>query len=45
MAGGPHPSRSAITTSQLEQLRSLVAELFPGNAFYSQNSTRRRNHL
>ncbi len=36
MAGGLHPSRSAITTGQLEQLRSLVAELFPGNAFYSQ---------
>ncbi len=36
MADGPHPSRSAITTGQLEQLRSLVAELFPGNAFYSQ---------
>lgn len=36
MAGGPYPSRSAITTGQLEQLRSLVAELFPGNAFYSQ---------
>src|ERR1700722_18476919 len=36
MAGGHHPSRSAINTGQLEQLRSLVAELFPGNAFYSQ---------
>lgn len=36
MAGGPYPSRSAITTGQLEQLRSLVAELFPGNAFYAQ---------
>lgn len=36
MADGPHPSRSAITTGQLEQLRSLVAELFPGNVFYSQ---------
>jgi phenylacetate-coenzyme A ligase PaaK-like adenylate-forming protein len=35
MAGGPQPSRAAITTGQLEQLRSLVAELFPGNAFYS----------
>jgi phenylacetate-CoA ligase len=33
MAG--QPSRAAITTGQLEQLRSLVAELFPGNAFYS----------
>ncbi len=36
MAGGPYPSRGAITTGQLEQLRSLLAELFPGNAFYSQ---------
>jgi phenylacetate-CoA ligase len=35
MAGGIHPSRAAISASQLEQLRSLVAELFPGNAFYS----------
>lgn len=35
MAGGPHASRSAIVNSQLEQLRSLLAELFPGNAFYS----------
>jgi phenylacetate-CoA ligase len=35
MAGGPQPSRAAITSGQLEQLRSLVAELFPGNAFYS----------
>src|SRR5580658_4203342 len=36
MAAGPHPSRAAISASQLEQLRSLVAELFPGNIFYSQ---------
>src|SRR6202050_1317862 len=36
MTGGPYPSRSEIQTSQLEQLRSLVAELFPGNKFYSQ---------
>ncbi len=36
MAGGLHASRAAITTSQLEQLRSLIAELFPGNVFYSQ---------
>ena len=35
MPGGTHPSRAAITTGQLEQLRSLVAELFPGNKFYS----------
>lgn len=36
MAGGVHPSRAAILDGQLEQLRSLLAELFPGNAFYSQ---------
>jgi phenylacetate-CoA ligase len=36
MAAGPHPSRAAIESGQLEQLRSLVAELFPGNSFYSQ---------
>jgi phenylacetate-CoA ligase len=28
-------SRAGIVSSQLEQLRSLVAELFPGNRFYS----------
>ncbi|MDB6111597.1 MAG: phenylacetate--CoA ligase family protein [Pedosphaera sp.] len=32
---GPHPSRAVIEASQLEQLRSLVAELFPANAFYT----------
>jgi phenylacetate-CoA ligase len=32
---GPHPPRAAIEASQLEQLRSLVAELFPANAFYT----------
>jgi phenylacetate-CoA ligase len=36
MAGGPHAPRTAIATVQLDQLRSLLAELFPGNAFYSQ---------
>src|SRR5580704_11035833 len=36
MAGGTHPSRAAITAGQLEQLRTLVAELFPGNQFCSQ---------
>ncbi len=36
MAGGTHPSRAAITAGQLEQLRSLVAELFPANKFYTQ---------
>jgi phenylacetate-CoA ligase len=36
MADGTHLSRAAIQTSQLEQIRSLVAELFPANAFYTQ---------
>ena len=35
MAGGIHPSRAAIISGQLEQLRSLVAELFPANQFYT----------
>jgi phenylacetate-CoA ligase len=32
---GLHPSRAEIQASQLEQLRSLVAELFPANSFYT----------
>jgi phenylacetate-CoA ligase len=36
MAGGPHPSRPAIAAGQLEQLRALLTELIPGNAFYTQ---------
>ena len=35
MAAESHPSRAAIEASQVEQLRSLLAELFPGNRFYS----------
>ena len=35
MADGIHPDRAAIEAGQLEQLRSLVAELFPGNKFYA----------
>jgi len=31
-----HPSREASESNQLEQLRSLLAELFPGNKFYSE---------
>src|SRR5258707_908 len=31
----PHPARAVIAAGQLEQLRSLLAELFPGNKFYS----------
>src|SRR5437879_3410850 len=34
MPAETHPTRAAIEASQLEQLRSLVAELFPGNRFY-----------
>src|SRR5438034_736932 len=30
-----HPDREAIEANQIEQLRSLLAELFPGNRFYS----------
>src|SRR5579862_9019911 len=36
MAAGPHLSRADIAACQLEQLRTLVAQLFPGNKFYSQ---------
>src|SRR5579884_1459101 len=35
MAGGLH-TRTAIISGQLEQLRALLTELFPGNAFYTQ---------
>src|SRR2546428_2946611 len=35
MESNSHPSRAAIEAHQLEQIRSLVAELFPGNKFYS----------
>src|SRR6267154_6066330 len=35
MESHSHPNRAAIEAHQLEQLRSLVAELFPGNKFYS----------
>ena len=36
MADNAHPDRVAIESSQLEQLRSLVAELIPANKFYTQ---------
>ncbi len=36
MADIQFTSRAAIRESQLEQLRSLVADLFPANRFYSQ---------
>jgi phenylacetate-CoA ligase len=35
MSDRSHPSRATIEGSQLEQLRSLVAELFPANPFYA----------
>jgi len=35
MAAGAHPDRAAISAGQLEQLRSLVAELIPANRFYT----------
>jgi phenylacetate-CoA ligase len=35
MTGGKHPNHPEIAAGQLAQLRSLVAELFPANSFYS----------
>ena len=35
MSWPPHPDRAAIETAQVEQLRSLVAELIPANKFYT----------
>ncbi|MSU58055.1 MAG: phenylacetate--CoA ligase family protein [Pedosphaera sp.] len=35
MNRNPHPDRAAIAAGQIEQLRSLVAELFPSNKFYA----------
>ncbi len=35
MADSQHPDRATLEAGQLEQLRSLLAELFPANAFYS----------
>jgi len=35
MAADAHPDRAAIESAQLEQLRALVAELFPANSFYA----------
>lgn len=31
----PFPTRAEISAGQLDQLRTLLAEIFPGNAFYS----------
>ncbi len=36
MADDVHPTRADITDGQLEQLRTLVAELIPANRFYTQ---------
>jgi phenylacetate-CoA ligase len=36
MADTPFPNRASIEAGQLEQLRSLLAELFPANQFYTQ---------
>jgi phenylacetate-CoA ligase len=30
-----HPSRTEIEANQLEQLRSLLTEIFPANTFYA----------
>src|SRR5213595_108946 len=35
MARNSRPNRGEINAKQLEQLRSLLAELFPGNRFYT----------
>src|SRR6266704_1095437 len=35
MAEATHPNREAVAAEQLEQLRSLVTELFPANKFYA----------
>jgi len=35
MSGRTHPTREAIREAQLDQLRTLVTELFPANAFYT----------
>lgn len=35
MASSVHPDRAAIESTQLEQLRTLVAELIPANKFYT----------
>ena len=36
MASSPHPDRATIESAQLEELRTLVAELIPANKFYTQ---------
>jgi len=36
MASSVHPDRAAIESAQLEELRTLVAELIPANKFYTQ---------
>src|SRR5438046_809233 len=36
MSERPFPTREEIEANQLDQLRGLVTELFPGNKFYAQ---------
>jgi len=36
MANSEHPDRATIESAQLEELRTLVAELIPANKFYTQ---------
>ena len=40
MADDPFPARSAIASSQLEQLRRLLAALVPANSFYTRKFSR-----
>src|SRR6185369_313120 len=40
MPDAAFPNRAAIAAGQLEQLKSLVAEQFPGNRFYTQKLNR-----
>ena len=39
MSGGNFPAREEIAAQQLEQLQSLVTELFPANPFYTKKLT------
>lgn len=40
MGKGVHPDRAALEANQLEQLRSLLAELIPANTFYTRKLQR-----
>lgn len=39
MSAGNFPTREAIASQQLEQLQSLITELFPANSFYTKKLT------